>query len=83
MDPGVVSPPVSVNGAPPTVSVSGLYASPAPAPAPAPPPVLVEEEPKPFPAWAIALIVILILLIIAGGVFVYQKMKPPAKNVRR
>jgi len=41
----------------------------------------VEPEKKAFPGWAIALIVILILVIIAGVVFAYQKMKPPAKNV--
>jgi hypothetical protein len=41
----------------------------------------VEPEKKAFPGWAIALIVILILLLVAGGVFAYQKMKPPAKNV--
>ena len=81
MDPGAASPPVSVNGAAPPEMQPPV---PAPAPAPAPPPApVLAEEPKPFPAWAMALIVILILLIIAGGVFVYQKMKPPAKNVRR
>lgn len=82
MDPGAVAPPVSVNGAPPAVTITEMQA-PAPAPSPALPASAMTEEPekKAFPGWAIALIVILILLIIAGGVFAYQKMKPPAKNV--